>query len=85
MDFVRSYFSTIADLEKKWGQKCSTGQRFICIEVTSYKIHTFTMSAIYGFHSKNNFGKKNRYEDLLILSLYVRSTLCQVSLKREYE
>ena len=28
-----------ADLEKKWGQKGSTGQRFICIEVTSYKIH----------------------------------------------
>ena len=25
---------------KKWGQKGSTGQRFICIEVTSYKIHT---------------------------------------------
>ena len=24
---------------KKWGKKCSTGQRFICTEVTSYKIH----------------------------------------------
>ena len=24
---------------KKWGKKCSTGQRFICAEVTSYKIH----------------------------------------------
>ena len=28
------------DLEKKWEEKGSTGQRFICIEVTSYKIHT---------------------------------------------
>ena len=53
MDFVRSYFGKnepltrwtlffqiSTDLEKKWGQKCSTGQRFICTEVTSYKIHT---------------------------------------------
>ena len=24
---------------KMWGKKCSTGQRFICTEVTSYKIH----------------------------------------------
>ena len=44
MDFVRSYFDTnkpliSADLEKKWGQKGLTGQRFICIEVTSHKIH----------------------------------------------
>jgi hypothetical protein len=28
-----------ADLEKNGGQNCSTGQRFICTEVTSYKIH----------------------------------------------
>ena len=27
------------DPAKKWGKKCSTGQRFICTEVTSYKIH----------------------------------------------
>ena len=27
------------DLAKKWGKMCSTGQRFICTEVTSYKIH----------------------------------------------
>ena len=39
MDFVRSYFDKSADLEKKWEQKCLTGQRFICTEVTSYKIH----------------------------------------------
>ena len=44
MDFVRSYFGknehlTSTDLEKKWGQKGSTGQRFICSELTSYKIH----------------------------------------------
>ena len=56
MDFVRSYFGTSdqlnpfvltskinTDLEKKWGQKGSTGQRFICIEVTSYKIHTLIL------------------------------------------
>ena len=36
-----SYLARIsADLAKKWGKKCSTGQRFICTEVTSYKIHT---------------------------------------------
>ena len=35
MDFVRSFFWS----GKKWGKKCSNGQRFICTEVTSYKIH----------------------------------------------
>ena len=44
MDFVRSYFDTIDQMicwsGIKWGQKGSTGQIFICIEVTSYKIHT---------------------------------------------
>ena len=44
MDFVRSYFSTTAKPVKKWGKKCSTGQRFICTEVTSYKIHILTIS-----------------------------------------
>ena len=33
------YFQISADLEKKWVQICSTGQRFICIEANSYKIH----------------------------------------------
>ena len=41
--FCPHFFSRSAlistDLEKKWGQKCSTGQSFICTEVTSYKIH----------------------------------------------
>ena len=36
--FFPHFFST--DPAKKWGKKCSTGQRFICTEVTSYKIHT---------------------------------------------
>ena len=36
-----------ADLEKNGGQKCSTGQRFICIEVTSYKIHTLILISCY--------------------------------------
>ena len=31
-----------ADPAKKWGKKCSTGQRFICTEVTSYKINILT-------------------------------------------
>ena len=36
----RPFFLTIsADVEKKWGQNCSTCQRFICTEGTSYKIH----------------------------------------------
>ena len=39
-----------ADLEKKWGQKCSTGQRFICTEVTSYRIHILVIS----FHLHKN-------------------------------
>ena len=36
---------------KKWGKKCSTGQRFICTELTSYKIHTLivhTGAPVYG-------------------------------------
>ena len=41
MDFVQS-FSV---------QKCSTGQRFICIEVTSYKIHTLAYLLAYPFRS----------------------------------
>ena len=28
------------DPAKKWGKKCSTGQRFIFTEVISYKIYT---------------------------------------------
>ena len=47
MDFVRSYFGTSEPLisgthskpVKEWEKKCSTGQRFTCTEVTSYKIH----------------------------------------------
>ena len=62
MDFVRSYFSKnepltswtlfsrsaliSTDLEKKWGKMCSTGQRFICTEVTSYKIHILVKKMI---------------------------------------
>ena len=38
--FCKKLLQISTDLEKKWGQKCSTGQRFICIEVTSYKIYT---------------------------------------------
>ena len=38
--FVLTFFQTSTDLDKKWGKKCSTGQRFIWIEVTFYNIHT---------------------------------------------
>ena len=33
-----------ADLAKKWGKKCSTGQKFIFTEVTSFKIHILVES-----------------------------------------
>ena len=49
------FFQISADLEKNWGQKCSTGQRFICTEVTSYKIHilgTFVVWCIAKFLHK---------------------------------
>ena len=38
------FFQISADLEKKWGQKCSTGQSFICTKVTSYKIHILSIN-----------------------------------------
>ena len=37
--FPSIFVQISADLEKKWEQKCITGQRFICTEVTSFKIH----------------------------------------------
>ena len=37
--FSSLFFQISTDLEKKWEPKSSTGQRFICTEVTSYKIH----------------------------------------------
>ena len=48
MDFVKEVTSIQVNLSpvehfrphKKWGKKCSNGQMVICIEVTSYKIHT---------------------------------------------
>ena len=39
-------YGSAPDLEKKWGQKCSNGQRFIFIEVISYKIHTLGWSKL---------------------------------------
>ena len=35
------------DPAKKWGEKCSTGQRFIFTELTSYKIHTLVFFRLY--------------------------------------
>ena len=46
-------FQISADLGKKWRRKGSTGQRFICTKVTSYKIHILGpfdfLDCIYGF------------------------------------
>ena len=46
--FVLTFFPdqcwSVLIWKKKWGQKCSTGQNFICTKVTSYKIHA---SSIY--------------------------------------
>ena len=70
VDFVRNFFVTNKPLSswtlfsslfvfltvKKCVKKCSTGQWFICTEVTSYKIHTLRppqLSAI--FPSKLHF------------------------------
>ena len=52
-----------ADPAKKWGNNCSTGQRFICTEVTSYirpepyKIHLVLryMDASIQMHFQNEF------------------------------
>ena len=37
--FLTPYAVHTTKRVKKWGKKCSTGQRFICTEVNSYKIH----------------------------------------------
>ena len=37
--FFSLFVQISTDPDKKWEKKCSTGQRFICTEVTSYKIH----------------------------------------------
>ena len=59
-----------ADLEKKWRQKCSTGQRFTCTEVTSYKIHTLEQ---FFFHSivRTIFRNKIPLKVDLILNLHL--------------
>ena len=52
-----NFFQISADLEKNGGQKCSTGQRFISIEVcTSYKIHNLEKK-----HGKNVLGGKKNF------------------------
>ena len=56
------FFQISTNLEKKWGQKGSTGQRFICIKVTSYKIHTLNHES---FWAKKNFlNAKNKFSDV---------------------
>ena len=48
-------FQISADLEKNGGQKCSTGQRFICTEVTYYKIHILIEEKITQINSLGNY------------------------------
>ena len=39
-DFFSSIWGTLQYTgTPNWGKKCSTGQRFICKKITSYKIH----------------------------------------------
>ena len=40
---------------KKWGKKCLTGQRFICTEVTSYKIHTLAWKKLIRIHEMHTY------------------------------
>ena len=49
--FLTGLLCTHSKPVKKWGKKCSTGQMFICTEVTSYKIHILKEVLL----SKNNF------------------------------
>ena len=44
---------------KKWGKKCSTGQRFICTEVTSYKIHSLKTLHLPFYGISNFLSQKN--------------------------
>ena len=51
-----------ADLEKKnGGEKCSTGQRFIYVKVTSYKIHTL-IKLIDGKFQISTFRRKKHFK-----------------------
>ena len=54
--FCPHFFPDSTDLEKKWGQKGSTGQRFICSELTSYKIHI--LEQFFLTVGQNHFGNK---------------------------
>ena len=56
-----------------WGKNCSTGQKFICTEVTSYKIHTLasniTQDVTLPIHTVMNFsahGKSGNINSTLI-------------------
>jgi hypothetical protein len=75
MDFVRSYFGKNEPLTswtlnpaKKWGKKCSTGQRFIFTEVTSYQIHTLVSSLLPLF--ENRMATQNKLQMSQILKVW---------------
>ena len=58
MNLLSSLFFQIStDLDKKRGKECSTGQRFIRKEVTSYKIHTLENKQIIFLISRAELAK----------------------------
>ena len=48
-----------ADPDKKWGQKCSSDQWFICTKLTSYKIHIFALLQNVLTHLSSAAGDQN--------------------------
>ena len=69
---------------KKCGKKCSTGQRFICTKVTSYKIHILVApvvtvrlksAPIKMLYIKTHFGWKNCFRKAQKVDLLTR--FCQ--------
>ena len=75
MDFIRSYFFTNGPLSIQfWWKKCSTSQRFIRKEVTSYKIHILVLlQKLYkNCPQSRNFCLKVRWKSSnAILELYL--------------
>ena len=85
MDFVKSYFGKnepltswtphicppfFSDLEKNWGQKCSTGQRFIFTEITFYKIHILICQKPAHFLSAQMALVSTFFQMFIVLGMY---------------
>ena len=61
-------------------QKCSTGQRFICTEVTSYKIHTLEVNYIVHQIRNLNFQTSKLKFPMLYLAWQLLEGLCNLTL-----